>query len=224
MNQLPDNIAWAALTGAHAHHALGNGGVRRYAPGFPAFVAFDDPAHPDLASLAPLCEPGETLYTLGINGVMPAGWRVNGEVTLLRMYWDSEMPVDDAPDAVQLRAQHEDDILELLRLIPPGPFGPRTVELGDYFGYFEDGRLIAMAGERLHADTAREISNVCTHPDFRRKGLAGRLMFKLIRRAMLRGETSFLHVLSDNLDAQRLYRAMGFRNHCEVAGHVIMRD
>jgi predicted GNAT family acetyltransferase len=54
--------------------------------------------------------------------------------------------------------------------------------------------------------------------------MAGRLMLKLIRRAMLRGETSFLHVLSDNLSAQRLYRAMGFSDHCEVAGHVIMRD
>jgi ribosomal protein S18 acetylase RimI-like enzyme len=54
--------------------------------------------------------------------------------------------------------------------------------------------------------------------------MAARLMLKLIRHAMLRGETSFLHVLSDNLSAQRLYRAMGFRDHCEVAGHVIMRD
>lgn len=224
MTHLPDNVSWHALSGAQAQHALGSGGARRYAPGFPALVAFSNPLEPDLASLAPLCEPGKPLYTLGLTGALPAGWRVDGEVVLLRMRWDGEMPVDEAPDAVLLGSQHADDILELLRHIPPSPFGLRTVELGDYFGYFVDGRLVAMAGERLYAGTVREISNVCTHPDFRRQGMVARLMLKLIRHAMLRGETSFLHVLSDNLSAQRLYRAMGFRDHCEVAGHVIMRD
>ena len=41
-----------------------------------------------------------------------------------------------------------------------------------------------MAGERMHAGTLREISGVCTHPDFQGRGLARRLMRKLVRRQM----------------------------------------
>jgi predicted GNAT family acetyltransferase len=99
----------------------------------------------------------------------------------------------------------------------------RTIELGEYFGWFEDGRLVAMAGERMHAGTLREVSGICTHPDYRGRGLASRLTLKLIRRQMQRGETPFLNVVGDNLTAYRLYQQMGFRNYCESTARVISR-
>ena len=90
-------------------------------------------------------------------------------------------------------------LLALALLTKPGPFGPRTIELGEYFGYFDDGdRLIAMAGERMAAAGLHEISGVCTHPEHQGRGLARRLMLKLIRRQLLRGETPFLHVMRAN--------------------------
>jgi predicted GNAT family acetyltransferase len=109
----------------------------------------------------------------------------------------------------------------LTELTRPGPFGPRTIELGSYFGCFEGNRLVAMAGERMHAGSLREVSGVCTHPDFQGKGLARRLMMKLIRQELLRGETPFLHVMSENLHARALYERMGFRNYRETIVRVI---
>ncbi len=143
---------------------------------------------------------------------------------MLKMIWEADMPpTDEASDAVPLNAKHAPQALELAELTHPGPFGLRTIELGEYFGVFDGPRLIAMAGERSYAGTLREISGVCTHPDFQGRGLAKRLMLKLIRREMLRNETPFLHVMHDNTGARRLYEQMGFRNYKETVVRVISR-
>ena len=122
-----------------------------------------------------------------------------------------------------LRPEHASQAVELAKLTNPGPFGIRTPELGEYFGYFDGGRLIAMAGERLRAGDLQEISGVCTHPDFQGRGLAKRLTLKLVHRQMQRGLRSFLHVLSHNEAARGLYEKMGYRNHLETTVRVITR-
>jgi hypothetical protein len=43
-------------------------------------------------------------------------------------------------------------MLKLVRDTDPGPFLPRTIELGRYVGIRDGGVLIAMAGERFHFD------------------------------------------------------------------------
>jgi len=222
MNQLLDNIFWHTLTGPHAKYAAGTNGARRYARGFSPILGFADEAAPDFAALAPCCDPGEHFYCGGWTGPAPAGWRIDAETTMFRMVWDAAMPsADEFPDAVTLGPQHVPQTLELTALTHPGPFGPRTIELGDYFGWFDGETLVAMAGERMHAGTLREISGVCTHPDFQGRGLARRLMIKLIRRQLQRGETPFLHVVRDNSGAHRLYERMGFRDYCETVVRVV---
>ena len=54
-NPFLDRIFWHALTGAHARHASGDGGARRYTAGFSPIIAFADSAAPDFAALAPHC-------------------------------------------------------------------------------------------------------------------------------------------------------------------------
>jgi GNAT superfamily N-acetyltransferase len=224
MNQLLDNITWFTLTGPHALYASGTKDVRRYAPGFSPIVGFANPARPDFTSLAACCEPDEQLYCTEWKGEAPTGWSIHVEKPLFRMVWEEAIPeTDEFPDAIRLGPQHASQALELAQLTNPGPFGLRTIELGEYFGWFEDGRLAAMAGERMHAGTLREVSGICTHPDFRGRGLASRLTLKLIRRQIQRGETPFLHVMGDNLTAYRLYQQMGFRDYCETTARVISR-
>jgi predicted GNAT family acetyltransferase len=141
---------------------------------------------------------------------------------MFKMVWEGAMPAaDEAPEAVRLGSEHVSQALDLAALTQPGPFGPRTIELGEYFGCFEGPRLVAMAGERMCAGTMREISGVCTHPDFQGRGLARRLMFKLIRRQMQRGETPFLHVMRSNTGAHFLYERMGFRDYRESVVRVV---
>jgi ribosomal protein S18 acetylase RimI-like enzyme len=225
MRHLLDNIVWHTLTGPHARFASGTGAVRRYARGFSPIVGFADPGNPDFGALAPLCDAGEPFYCDGWSGVAPQGWRIGADTTMFKMVWEGALPVEDeAPDAIALGDVHRAEALALATLTRPGPFGPRTIELGEYFGLVEDGRLVAMAGERMHAGMLREISGVCTHPDFQGRGFARRLMRKLVRRQVLRGETPFLHVMRANEAARALYERMGFRNYRESAVRVVTKD
>jgi GNAT superfamily N-acetyltransferase len=225
MMQLLDNIVWHTLTGPQARFSAGGDEARRYARGFSPIIGFADQARPNFAALSPVCEPGEHFYTDGWSGIAPSGWRIEVEATMFKMIWEAAAPADDAaPDAVPLGPEHAAQALALAELTRPGPFGLRTIELGEYFGVFDGERLIAMAGERMHAGALREISGVCTHPDHQGRGLARRLMLKLIRRQMQRDETPFLHVMSSNVGARQLYERMGFRNYRESVVRVVSRD
>jgi GNAT superfamily N-acetyltransferase len=224
MPGLLDNIMWNCLSGPHAHFATGADGVRRYAPGFSPIVGCRDPERPDFATLANYCQPGESFYLDIWSGTAPDGWRVDREASMFKMVWDAAQPdADAAPDAVALRPEHAAQAVELARLTNPGPFGMRTPELGEYFGYFDDGRLIAMAGERMCAGELHEVSGICTHPDFQGRGLARRLTLKLVRRQMQRGKRPFLHVMSHNAPARTLYARMGFRDYRETVVRVVTR-
>ena len=77
---------------------------------------------------------------------------------------------------------------------------PRTVrrahaELGEYFGYFEGGRLVAMAGERMAPPGRARSAASAPIRISRAAGRARRLMLKLSSRQLQRGETPFLHVM-----------------------------
>lgn len=225
---LLDNIAWHSLAGAQSGVAVGSGAARRYAPGFSPIVGFADPLRPDFAALEPHCAPGEPVYCAGSPVPLPEGWRVHAQALLNKMVWEAPLPADEDDagagfDVRPLRAEHLAQILDLVTRTQPGPFGPRTIELGDYLGCFDGPRLVAMAGERMFAPPLREISGVCTDPGFRGRGLAARLIRVLVRRAMQRGETPFLHVMHDNAGARSLYERMGFVDRQQQPLRVISR-
>ena len=211
MGDIPENVVWEALSGAQAAFSVGTPEARRYAPGFSPILGFADPDNPRFGAIEPFCAPGEHFYCRGWDGPAPAGWIVEREGRVVQMVWRGGLPPGDAdPALVALGPSHAAQALDLATRTQPGPFGPRTLELGDYFGIFEGTALVAMAGERMRTAGMREISGVCTEPGFQGRGLARRLMLRLIRRELLRGETPFLHVVGDNARALGLYGRMGF--------------
>ena len=219
-----DNVFWQSLDGPHRGWSTGTSAARRYAPGFSPIAAFATPRAPDLGALSPFCAPGERLYCADWDGPAPAGWRVELQAFMVRMAWQGDAPAVDASlQAVPLGPTHVDAAVDLATLTKPGPFGPRTLEMGDYFGVFDDGRLVAMAGERMEVGSLREISGICTHPDFQGRGLARKLTLKLVHREMSRGLTPYLHVMSHNAPARALYEKIGFRNYLETTVRVITR-
>ena len=155
---------------------------------------------------------------------MAAGWRLEDEGAVRQMVRAPAPPV--AVDPRGLRMLDVGDVAQamaLARLTRPGPFGPRTIELGEYFGVFDGPRLVAMAGERMAAGPYREISGVCTDPDARGRGLARQLVGHLAARQHARGQLSFLHVMDDNPGAIRLYESLGFATRGVHPVRVVMR-
>ena len=113
-------------------------------------------------------------------------------------------------EVLTLSASDVPDMVDLVTLTQPGPFEARTIELGTYLGVREGGRLIAMAGERMHFEGHTEISAVCTHPDHQGQGLAGLLVDCLVTDINGRGEVAFLHAASTNTTAISRYQSLGF--------------
>ncbi len=207
-----DHPIWAALTTTHRSLAIVHGRARRYPPSLARFAALEEPepaAFADLRALAPSGD-GIGLFTPEALDV-PAGWRVVRRLTIEQMVC-SEPPAPGPPvELVRLDARHGAEMLALAEATEPGPFKRDTVELGRYLGVRSpDGRLVAMAGERLRLPGYTEISGVCTDPAFRGRGYARALMVALMSSAFAEGQQPFLHVLHEN-GAKALYEQLGFR-------------
>lgn len=218
-----ENIVWRAFTGSHAHLSIGTDRIRRYARGYSPLIGFADAREADFAALAPHCGKAERFYTAEWRGPEPAGWSIEVETTMRAMMWEGSAPAPDAAlGARRLGHEHVAQMQALTDLMRPGPFGPRAIELGEWFGVFEGERLVAMAGERLKAGPLHEISGVCTLPECQGRGLARRLTLHILGRQLERGEQPFLHVASANQRARELYRRMGFVERREVPMRIVV--
>jgi predicted GNAT family acetyltransferase len=85
------------------------------------------------------------------------------------------------------------------------------MRMGKFWGVFEDGRLVAMAGVRLRQPGWAEMSAVCVHPDQRGKGLARVLSTRVTADLQARSEQPYLHCYETNQGAMRLYESLGYR-------------
>jgi GNAT superfamily N-acetyltransferase len=207
-----DNPFFSALDSLHAGIALRAGEVLRYPAEFAPFLGIP---HADVALGGPLdslVPAGESVLMLGVApSTLPDGWALERFADLAQLTCDRELEVIDGPGIVELDERHHADVLALTALVYPHYFRPRTMALGRYFGMYVDGRLAAMIGERLGTHDAREMSAICTHPDFLGRGLARRLTAFLTNRTLQEGEQPFLHVAYANARAKALYERMGYR-------------
>ena len=219
-----DNIIWRSLSGTHRRLSAGTARTLRYARDFPALLGFADPASADFESFGEHCEPGDHLYCTEWSGHAPEGWSVDFDGDLVAMIWRADRPVLDHSIAVAaLDESHVEEMRALARLTRPGPFAQKPMGLGDWVGVFDAGRLVAMAGERLHAGSLHEVSGICTHPDAQGRGLARAVTLAMVRRQLDRGETPFLHVMPENARARTLYERIGFEVEREVRLRVVTR-
>jgi ribosomal protein S18 acetylase RimI-like enzyme len=207
-----DNPFFAALDGLHRDVALRRDDVARY----PADVApFLGIAHADVDigdAFDDLVPVGDEVLLLGVAPArMPPGWALEPFADLAQMLRDAPLDEVDGPEILELDERHRGDVLALVALVYPHYFRARTMQLGRYFGIYEDGRLAAMIGERLGTPAAREMSAICTHPDFLGRGHARRLTAFLVNDTLAQGRLPFLHVSHANIRAKELYERTGWR-------------
>ncbi|GAA5115226.1 GNAT family N-acetyltransferase [Pseudonocardia adelaidensis] len=205
-----DNPVRSALLGPHAHFAVRSGSVLRYPPDVCPFIALPDGPDPGAwADLAALVGPDATAAVSAPRIAPPPGWEVVADIPGVQLV-DAGVAAEPDPGAVVLGPADVPQMLALVERTRPGPFLPRTIEMGTYLGIRHDGDLVAMAGERLHPPGWTEISAVCTDERHRGRGLAARLVRAVAAGIRERGETPLLHAAASNVDAIRLYEKLGF--------------
>ena len=221
-----DRPVWAALSTRHLSLSVGGALARRYAADINPFASARDDTAAALTALAELVQPGECIFLLQVPDiVVPDGLvTVKAAKGVQMIATRSAGAVTADEDIVELGDGDAPEMLALAELTQPGPFLARTHKMGMFRGIRIGGRLAAMAGERFRFPGYTEVSGVCTHPDFRGRGLARRLSAAVAAHIESRGERPFLHAWKTNRPAISLYESLGFAIRAEVDVKVLARD
>jgi len=219
-----DRPAWNALLTVHADLAEGGPLAMRYPTSIVPFAAPRDDTPESLAALAALSAPGEIMALVEAGPItVPDGYDVLIESTLVQMIGDRPYERIDDMSIEPLTADDAEEMLALALLTKPGPFTLGAQRLGTFWGVKIDGRLAAMAGQRMRHPGLSELSGLCTHPDFQKRGL-GTLLFRFVAGEIAaRGEEVFLHAYASNTSAIALYEQLGFKLRSRMNVKIVQR-
>ncbi|MEX2395167.1 MAG: GNAT family N-acetyltransferase [Actinomycetota bacterium] len=222
MTSVLDNVVWHSLTGRQRHLGTIEGRAGRFDPAVSPFGGVDDlDSEESWSDLATLVGPGGIAVLFGPVIPIPERWTLQHRMPCYQFVATADTPDAPADGLIELGPADVPEILELIKATRPGPFDDRTVEFGTYVGVRKEGRLVAMTGERMKVPGFTEISALCTADDVRGTGLGRTLVSAVVHLIRSRGEEAFLHVLTDNTPAVRLYESMGFTVRCEAEAVIV---
>jgi len=212
VKELLHNPVYHALLTGDQHLSFGTEQVKYFDEQVSPYAGFEQDYENGFSDLHELLPPDRRiLYAIPSFITEPAGWQIQHEVKGLQFVYEGSNEIKtEFSNVVSLSEEHVEEMMQLVKLTKPGPFGPRTIDFGSYFGIFEDEQLVAMTGQRLHVGNCTEISAVCTHPDHLGKGYASILLQHQLQLILQLGQQAFLHVRDDNERAIALYQRLGF--------------
>jgi ribosomal protein S18 acetylase RimI-like enzyme len=212
VKHLLHNPVYHALLSGDRHLSFGDEQVKFFNEQVSPFAGFEHDYEQGFSNLYELLPSGrKILYAIPSLITQPAGWQLQHEIKGLQFIYEAGRPITTGfPNVIPLTEIHTEEMVQLAKLTKPGPFGIRTIDFGSYFGIFENEKLVAMTGQRLHVHNCTEISAVCTHPDHTGKGYAYTLLQHQLQLILQQDQQPFLHVREDNQRAITLYQRLGF--------------
>jgi predicted GNAT family acetyltransferase len=206
------NPAWAALHGPHSRYADRTELACAYKEEYFRFGALSENTEKAFRELASIVQPGRIVAIMGTDQTIDyPEWNHIASRKAHIMILEEPVEAPDFPYE-KLSSRDVPEMIALSEISPhTGDLNLPRIEIGDFYGIKEDGHVVAMAGERLQLDEYTEVSGVCTHPDYRKRGLGGGLTYLKCKQVQERGKIPFLGVFEENVGAVRLYEKLDFK-------------
>src|SRR5688572_26591077 len=147
-----DNPIWYALQTGNREFSNGNSVAQYLKRDVGLFAGLKSNQETDLKKLFVLVPKGGVILFVPEKISIPEEWTVKLNREILQMVYEGNIFEEDRSGIIKMKDENIPAMLELTRLTNPGPFFTRTIDLGNYEGIFEGGKLIAMTGRRLQPD------------------------------------------------------------------------
>lgn len=215
LNKL-DNPVWFALSETHKAYSLQLGNMAFYHPDycpFGACVQIENTA----GSLENYAQLTPEFFIVGLKPQINHKLQLINEMVCLQMILEKPIPTEQVIDIKQMQLAETNNLYNLVNLVQPGYFKTNTALLGNYFGIYNSGNLIAVTGERMRMEGYTEVSAVVTHPHHLGKGYAKQLIAYTTNQIFKQNLIPFLHVAETNLAAIHLYEKLGFKTRRKIS-------
>ncbi|MEZ0007843.1 ribosomal protein S18 acetylase RimI-like enzyme [Flavobacterium sp. 28YEA47A] len=211
-----DNPVWHSLSESHRDFAIDYKNIKFYHPDYCPFGGFEIPN--DISdSIDAYSLLADSFFIVGEKPVLSDKLLLKNELICAQMIVSGKIQVEYKNAIVPLTQKDTKVLFDLVNLVQPGYFKEKTSLLGDYYGIFEEGQLVAVTGERMKMDDFVEISAVVTHPEHTGKGLAKQLVAHTANAIIKEGKTPYLHVVESNVGAIKLYEKLGFTTRRKIS-------
>jgi GNAT superfamily N-acetyltransferase len=205
-----DNPVWHSLSETHRNFSINYGSLKCYNPDFCPFGGYGS-SNKDIEEIAGYAKLINNFFIVGDKPIFSNELSLKNELVCLQMIMDNDPGADIREEIVKLNHNYEEALFKLVNLVQPGYFKNKTSQLGDYYGIFQNGDLVAVAGERMKMNDFVEVSAIVTHPEHTGKGYAKQLIAYVINKILDQVKTPYLHVSENNTGAIGLYRKLGFK-------------
>jgi len=211
-----DNPVWYALSETHSRYKVEFGNIKFYQSDYCPFGAFENEIGiaDGINRYSKLCN---NFFVVGNKPSFSNRIQLLNELVCNQMIIDQRIDLISHEKIVELGDDHSKDLFDLVNLVQPGYFRPKTRLLGDYYGIFQKNKLVALTGERMKMNQYTEVSAVVTHPDFVGRGFAKQLVAHSVNKIFDQGKLPFLHVTESNVVAIGLYEKLGFRTRRKIS-------
>jgi len=205
-----DNPVWHSLNESHRGYAIDYEGFKFYNPEYCPFGGFIDfrLSTENIDAYASLIKK---FFVVGDKPIFSNKISLHNDLVCNQMVLQRPIELDASEQIVELVSKkHQADLSVLINLVQPGYFKEKTPALGNYFGIYKAGQLIAVTGQRMKMHQYTEVSAVVTHPEHIRKGYAKQLIGHTTNQIFAENSIPYLHVTSSNVGAIKLYEKLGF--------------
>ena len=204
-----DNPVWHSLNETHRNFSINYDNLKCYDPEFCPFGGYGN-SNNSIEEIASYAKRINNFFIVGNKPVFSKDLALKNELVCLQMIMNGNTSVEVQEEIVKLNHHYEEALFKLVNLVQPGYFKNKTSQLGDYYGIFQNGNLVAAAGERMKMDDFVEVSAIVTHPEHTGKGYAKQLTAHVVNKISDQHKTPYLHVAETNTGAISLYRKLGF--------------